>query len=189
MLRIWVTKFTLAQKVTGQWMPMILLSANLGNVVTFHNCLKLPFFGLKIRLLLTDLFWIRFRIRFRIRIRIRIRIRNRNVYFGSGSDPDPAKSFGSLRIRLRFRIRIRNTDFCTCLKNYNFCRFGSVGQDTLLCLWDLTEVKQSLALFLSIHVCLPFHFGIFCKQSSLIEFCQSLFVNSLYWLNFVNHFL
>ncbi len=47
------------------------------------------FFGLKIRLLFTDLFWIRFRIRFWIRIRIRIR----NVY--SGSDPDPAKSYGS----------------------------------------------------------------------------------------------
>ena len=55
----------------------------LENVEKFHNCLKIPFFGLKIRLLFTDLF----RIRFRIRIRIRIQ----NVYFGSGSDPDPAK--------------------------------------------------------------------------------------------------
>jgi hypothetical protein len=84
---------------------MILLSVNLGNVETFYNCLKLAFFGLKIRLLLTDLFWVRFRIRFRIRFQIRIRIRIRNVYFGSGSDP--AKSFGFLRIR--FRIRICNT--------------------------------------------------------------------------------
>ncbi len=73
----------------------------LENVEIFHNCLKLTFFGLKIRLLFTYLF----RIRFRIQIRIRIR----NVYFGSGSDPDPAKSFGSLRIRFRFRIRFRNT--------------------------------------------------------------------------------
>jgi hypothetical protein len=89
-------------------MPMILLLVNqllvnrvakieiqiklfLENVEKFHNFLKLPFFGLKIRLLFTDLF----RIQFRIRIRIR------NVYFGSGSDPDPAKSFGSLRIRIR----------------------------------------------------------------------------------------
>ncbi len=101
-------------------MPMILLSVDqllvnwvakieiliklfLESVEIFHNCLKLPFFGLKIRLLFTDLFRIWFRIRFRSRIRIRIR----NVYFGSGSDLDPAKSFGSLRIR--FRIRIRNT--------------------------------------------------------------------------------
>ncbi len=60
-----------------------------GNVEIFYNCLKLPFFGLKIRLLFTDLFRIRY------------------VYFGSGSDP--AKSFGFLRIRFRFRIRIRNT--------------------------------------------------------------------------------
>ncbi len=99
-------KFTPAQKVTGQWMPMIMLSVNqllvkwvakieiliklfLINVEIYYNCLKLPFFGLKIRLLFTALFWIR------------------NVYFGSGSDPDPVKSFGSLRIR--FRIRIRNT--------------------------------------------------------------------------------
>ncbi len=66
MLRRRVTKFTPAQKVTGQWMPMILLSFNqlptcakieiliklfLKNVEIFHNCLKLPFFGLKIRLL------------------------------------------------------------------------------------------------------------------------------------------
>jgi hypothetical protein len=89
-------------------MPMILLLVNqllvnrvakieiqiklfLENVEKCHNFLKLPFFGLKIRLLFTDLF----RIQFRIRIRIR------NVYFGSGSDPDPAKSFGSLRIRIR----------------------------------------------------------------------------------------
>jgi hypothetical protein len=67
------------------------------NVEIFYNCLKLPFFGLKIRLLFTYLF----RIRFRIRIRIRIRY----VYFGSGSDPDPAKSFGFLLIRFRIRIR------------------------------------------------------------------------------------
>jgi hypothetical protein len=66
------------------------------NVEIFYNCLKLPFFGLKIRLLFTDLFRIRFRIRY--------------VYFGSGSNPDPAKSFGFLRIRFRFRIWIRNTD-------------------------------------------------------------------------------
>jgi hypothetical protein len=48
-----------------------------------NNRIKLPYFGLKIRLLVTDFF------------------RIRNVYFGSGSDR--AKSFGS------FRIRIRNT--------------------------------------------------------------------------------
>ncbi len=71
----------------------ILIKLFLENVEIFHNYLKLPFFGLKIRLLFTDLF----RIRFWIRIRIRIR----NVYFGPGSDPDPAKSFGSLRIRIR----------------------------------------------------------------------------------------
>jgi hypothetical protein len=53
--------------------------------------MKLPYFGLNVRLLFTDLF----------------RIRIHNVYFGSGSDPD--KSFGSFRIRFRFRIRIRNT--------------------------------------------------------------------------------
>jgi hypothetical protein len=69
----------------------ILIKLFLENVEIFHNCLKLPFFGLKIRLLFTDLFRILFRIQFWIRIRIRIR----NVYFGSGSDPDPAKSFGS----------------------------------------------------------------------------------------------
>jgi hypothetical protein len=56
-----------------------------GNVEIYYNCLKLPFFGLKIRLLFTDLFRIRFRIWFRIRNRIRIRIRIRYVYFGSGS--------------------------------------------------------------------------------------------------------
>ena len=49
--------------------------------------MKLPYFGLKIRLLFTDLF----RIQFLIRIR--------NVYFGSGLDPDPAKSSGFFRIR------------------------------------------------------------------------------------------
>jgi hypothetical protein len=54
-----------------------------------YNRMKLPFFGLNVRLLFTDLFWIRIQ----------------NVYFGSGSDPDPAKSFGSFRIR----FRIRNT--------------------------------------------------------------------------------
>ncbi len=43
----------------------------------------MAFYGLKIRLLFTDLF----------------RIRIRNVYFGSGSDP--AKSFGSSQIRIR----------------------------------------------------------------------------------------
>jgi hypothetical protein len=59
--------------------------------------MKLPYFGLNVRLLFTDLFRIRIRIRFRIPIRIRIQ----NVYFGSGSDPDPAKSFGSIRIRIR----------------------------------------------------------------------------------------
>ena len=64
-----------------------------------YNRMKLPYFGLNVRLLFTDLFRIRIRIRFRIRNRIRIR----NVYFGSGSDLDLAKSFGS------FRIRIRNT--------------------------------------------------------------------------------
>jgi hypothetical protein len=69
----------------------ILIKLFLENVEIFHNCLKLPFFGLKIRLLFTDLFRILFRIQFWIRIRIRIR----NVYFGSGSDPDPVKSFGS----------------------------------------------------------------------------------------------
>jgi hypothetical protein len=59
--------------------------------------MKLPYFGLNVRLLFTDLF----RIRIRIRVRIRIRIRIQNVYFGSGSgqkfrilqdpvpDPDP----------------------------------------------------------------------------------------------------
>ncbi len=77
----------------------------LENVEIFHNCLKLPFYSMKIRLPFTALF----RIRFRILIRIRIRIRIRNVYFGSRSGPDPAKSFASLRIRFRFRIRIRNT--------------------------------------------------------------------------------
>ena len=55
--------------------------------------MNLPYFGLNVRLLFTDLF----------------RIWIRNIYFGSGSDPDPAKSFGSFRIRFRFRIRIRNT--------------------------------------------------------------------------------
>ncbi len=59
--------------------------------------MKLPYFGLNVSLLFTDLFRIRIRIRFWIQIRIRIQ----NVYFGSGSDPDPAKSFGSLRIRFR----------------------------------------------------------------------------------------
>jgi hypothetical protein len=62
-----------------------------------YNRMKLPFFGLNVRLLFTDLFWIRIQ----------------NVYFGSGSDPDPAKSFGSFRIRFRFRIRIRNTELFT----------------------------------------------------------------------------
>jgi hypothetical protein len=52
-----------------------------------YNRMKLPYFGLHVKLLFTDLF----------------RIRIQNVYIGSGSDPDPAKSFGS------FRIRIRNT--------------------------------------------------------------------------------
>ena len=56
----------------------------LENVEKFHNCLKIPFFGLKIRLLFTDLF------------RILIRILVQNVYFGSGSDPDPANSSRSL---------------------------------------------------------------------------------------------
>jgi hypothetical protein len=60
-----------------------------------YNHMKLRYFVLKVRLLFTDLFWIRIRIRFRIRIRIRIQ----NVYIGSGSDPDLAKSFGSIRIR------------------------------------------------------------------------------------------
>jgi hypothetical protein len=45
--------------------------------------MKLPYFGLKIRLL--------FRYLFRIQFRIRIR----NVNFGSRLDPDPAKSSGS----------------------------------------------------------------------------------------------
>ena len=71
----------------------ILITLFLEDVEIFHNCLKLPFFDLKIRLLFTALFRIQFWIRFRIRIRIRIR----NVYFGSGSgqkfrilmDPDP----------------------------------------------------------------------------------------------------
>ena len=65
----------------------------LENVEIFHNYLKLPFFGLKIRLLFTDLF------------RILIRILVQNVYFGSRSYPDPANSSGSLRIW----IWIRNT--------------------------------------------------------------------------------
>ena len=81
----------------------ILIKLFLENVEIFHNCLKLPFFDLKIRPLFTDFFRIRFRIRFRIQIwirfRIQIRIRIRNVYFGSGSDPDPAKSFESLRMQ------------------------------------------------------------------------------------------
>jgi hypothetical protein len=69
-----------------------------------YNRMNLPYFGLNVRLLLTDLI----RIRFRIRIQIRIfRIRIQNVYFVSGLDSDPAKSFGSFWIR--FRIRIRNT--------------------------------------------------------------------------------
>ncbi len=44
------------------------------------NCIKLPNFGLKVRLLFPDFF------------------RIQNVYFGSGSDP--VKSFGSFRIRI-----------------------------------------------------------------------------------------
>ncbi len=90
----------LVNQLLVNWVAKIKIQIKLflENVEKFHNCMKIPFFGLKIRLLFTDLF----RIRFRIRIRIRIQ----NVYFGSGSDPDPANSFGSLRIR--FRIRIRN---------------------------------------------------------------------------------
>ncbi len=63
----------------------------LENVEIFHNCLKLPFFGLKIRLLFTDLFRIQVWIRFRIRIRMfisdpdRIRIQPKVSY----PDPDP----------------------------------------------------------------------------------------------------
>jgi hypothetical protein len=38
----------------------ILIKLFLENVEIFHNCLKLPFFGLKIRLLFTDLFRIWF---------------------------------------------------------------------------------------------------------------------------------
>ncbi len=92
-LRWRVMKFTHAKKVTGQnskfWSNYSL------NVEIFHNCLKLPFFGLKIGLLFTDLFRILFRIQFWIRIQIRTRIRIQTVYFGSGSDPDPVKSYGS----------------------------------------------------------------------------------------------
>jgi hypothetical protein len=76
----------------------ILIKLFLENVEIFHNCLKLPFFGLKIRLLFTDLFRILFRIQFWIWIRIRIRIRIRNDYFGSGSGQ-----------KFRFWFRIRNT--------------------------------------------------------------------------------
>jgi hypothetical protein len=86
--------------------------------------MKLPLFGLNVRLLFTDLFRLRIRIRFRIHIRIRIQ----NVYFGSGSDPDPAKSFGSLR------IRIRNTDWqsnalIVCL---NFMEVFLIGSKILI---------------------------------------------------------
>jgi hypothetical protein len=56
-----------------------------------------------------------------------------------------------------------------------------VGQDTLLCLWDLTEVKQSLAFLSTFDVCLPFH-GI-CKQSPLIEFSKSVSL-LVSWQNF-----
>ncbi len=81
------------QPILVNWVAKILIKLFLENVEIFHNCLKLPFFGLKIRLLFTALF----RIRFRIWIQIRIQ----NVYFGSKSgqkfrvltdpvlDPDP----------------------------------------------------------------------------------------------------
>ncbi len=85
-------------------LPVILIKLFLEQKMwNMYNRMKLPFFGLNVRLLFTDLIWIRIRIRFRIRIRIRIQ----NVYFDSGSDS--AKSFGSFRIRFRFRIRICNT--------------------------------------------------------------------------------
>jgi hypothetical protein len=50
----------------------ILIKLFLENVEIFHNCLELPFFGLKIRLLFTDLFRILFRIQFWIRIRSKV---------------------------------------------------------------------------------------------------------------------
>ncbi len=102
------------------------------NVEIFHNCLKLPFFGLKIRLLFTDLF----RIRFRIRIRIRIR----NVYFGSGSVSDPAKSFGSLRIRFRIRIRICNTASLPLCTIQVYCTFFLFF---IIWLWILPPQERS----------------------------------------------
>jgi len=84
-----------------------------------YNRMKLPYFGLNVRLLLKDLFRIRIRIQSRIRIRIRIQIRIQNVYFGSGSDPNPAKSFGS------FRIRIRNTGLVKQSLWYYYKCFGA----------------------------------------------------------------
>jgi hypothetical protein len=72
------------------------------------------------------------------------------------------KNLISTLILLTIYFSILNYHFCGL--NYHFCRFGSVGQDTLLCLWDLTEVKQSFALFSSIHVCLPFRFGTFVNS-------------------------
>jgi len=58
---------------------------------SYDNRLKLPYLGLKRRLLFTDLFW--------IRIRISIQIRIKNDYFGS------------IRIRFRNHNTDRNTNF------------------------------------------------------------------------------
>ncbi len=101
----------ISQPISCNWVAKIEILIKLFHVEIFHNCLKLPFFGLKISLLFTDLFrirfqircQIRFRIRFRIRIQIWIRIRIRNVSDAAKKfqiltdpvpDPDPQHCLG-----------------------------------------------------------------------------------------------